>query len=748
MPFTEEQLAITQHSGGHARIVAVAGSGKTATLTAYVSQRLAQGVNPRRLLVLMYNKAAQQDFSRRLQQQNSGEGRVLPEVRTFHSLGYRIYQRLVQDGDLPPFDRTLLTDGQVEPLVWRLLRGLADEDLAEDILNRKKKWVEPALSYFELVKSGLATPEQVFEESGLPAQCRIFIEAFEQFEQWRLDHRRVTFSDLLYDPVRCFVARAEVAKRFAGHMEEILVDEFQDINPIQQRLLEILHGGQGQVIVVGDPDQTIYEFRGSEPALLTEGFTRAFDDVRDYELSWTFRYGHQLSLLANQLIGARHPDPERRTLCFSHASTPSTRVQQVRSDDCATTALGLIQQWRQQRPLSEVAVLNRLWANSARLELLLLAANVPYLLDHHQTVLERFELKPFWVLLDLASGTFTQYDNDTRRQAWRTLLTQPYLKIRKAVIDDLVDRLHRVTTDTARHLRNAIPESLSAFQADQLMERARLMQKAEKAQCPASDLVSGWIRATDYYHALKDNAFSAQQVDDQTGTVRAFAQFMAAQDWPAGEAAEQLRNLQQHRAARGQEAVHITSIHKAKGREWPVVIIPELNARFFPYHPEGDLTRPTSEASERRLLYVAMTRAQEQLLLLTPADRSDNPDSPFLADLCLTGCSDLAAALSDTAETVTLIDDLDATMVQRYLDAVQSPLKVQWQEAAPPPSGPGPAEALAIEQQRARVRHAQFGLGRVLDHTELRLSIRFLSDGRVRHFDTPTVEPLLEWLDP
>jgi DNA helicase-2/ATP-dependent DNA helicase PcrA len=534
-------------------------------------------------------------------------------------------------------------------------------------------------------------------------------------------------------------------------MQEILVDEYQDINPIQQRLLEIVHGGRGQVMVVGDPDQTIYEFRGSQPTLLTEGFTDSFEQVQDYELSWTFRYGHHLSLLANHLIGAHHPRPDSRTLCYSHPVTPPTRVEQVRSDDGASTALGLIQQIRQQRPLSEIAVLNRLWANSARLELLLMAADVPYHLDHHQTVLERFELRPFWVLFDLASGDFSRYDPDTRRQAWQTLLTQPYLKIRKAVIDDLVKQLAPAATDVARQLRNAIPESLSGYQADQLMERARLLQKAEQAKAGASELLSGWIRGTEYYAALKESAFSAQQVDDQVATVKAFAQFVAAQDWASADASPRLRQWQQRKtdatATNQQQGVHITSIHKAKGREWPIVILPEVNARFYPYHPEGDLTRPTSEDSERRLLYVAMTRAREHLVLLTPADRSENPDSPFVNDLRWLGSTDLAHALTDRSDELTLSDNMDTHMVSRYLNAVESPLNVYWQ-AAPRPSD-AVTEA-ANEDGHAsdarRVRHQQWGVGRIVQQDPQRLRIRFVRNGQEKTFDRETVAPFLEWL--
>lgn len=121
MQYTPEQQAVIQHSGGHARIIAVAGSGKTQTLTAYVHNRLQTGADPRRMLVLMYNKAAQIDFERRLKSV-AGRGTALPDVRTFHSLGYRICQTLVQRGYMAPFDKDILQDSDVEPVIWRILR--------------------------------------------------------------------------------------------------------------------------------------------------------------------------------------------------------------------------------------------------------------------------------------------------------------------------------------------------------------------------------------------------------------------------------------------------------------------------------------------------------------------------------------------------------------------------------------------------------------------------------------------------
>ncbi len=176
---TPEQQQVIHHPGGHARVVAVAGAGKTTTLTHFIAQRLAQGVSPRRMLVLMYNRAARVDFERKLGQLLAQQ--PLPEVRTFHSLGLRIYQRLISDGVLPPFQGKPLSDGEAEPVVWRFLQQLADDETRQDILSQRKKWVEPALGFIDLVKSGLASPTEVFESLELPPQCRIFIDLFDLF---------------------------------------------------------------------------------------------------------------------------------------------------------------------------------------------------------------------------------------------------------------------------------------------------------------------------------------------------------------------------------------------------------------------------------------------------------------------------------------------------------------------------------------------------------------------------------------
>ncbi|MEK9766632.1 MAG: ATP-dependent helicase, partial [Thalassolituus sp.] len=454
---TQEQQAVVAHKQGHARVIAVAGAGKTSTLTHFIQARLHEGVPARRMLVLMYNKAAQEDFRARLSGLVSGS--ALPDVRTFHSLGLRIYQSLIQQGALPAYESKILSDGEIEGIVWRLLQEIADDDTRQDILSQRRKWVEPAVAFIDLVKAGLSPAADVYEQQDYPSACKIFVELFYRFEDWRRQQRRISYSDMIYDPVMCFRAHPEVADRFAGHMQWILVDEYQDINEVQQSLLRTLHGGRGSVMVIGDPDQTIYEFRGSCPEFIVSRFSQEFGEVTTYQLPHTFRYGHRLSLLANQLI---HHNREREPVTgLSHSSTPKTRVALHTAANEAALTLKIVQDELERRDASDIAIIHRVWALCVPIELALLKANVPYQLDHSQSVLERWELRIFWLLLEIASGSFAERTQSKREESWLHILTTPFPKIRRAELEQIARRVSAATDHFGEALIAASPDGIS-----------------------------------------------------------------------------------------------------------------------------------------------------------------------------------------------------------------------------------------------------------------------------------------------
>ena len=686
---TPEQQQVVAHVGSaHAKVVAVAGAGKTTTLLNFVLAQLQQGVPAKRILILMYNKSAQMDFEHKLLSRTANSHQSLPEVRTFHSLGYRIYQRLIAQGHLPAPQGKILSDGEMEGVIWRLLQQVADEETKQDILAQKKKWVEPALGFIELVKSDLLAPEIVFEQVGFPSQCRIFIETFYLFEQWRQQHQRISFSDMIYDPCRLFVKQPDVARQFSAHMQWILVDEYQDINGIQEFLLKVLYGAiyqcqkpSSHLMVIGDPDQTIYEFRGSKPEYILEDFQHDFADeqkpIVDYQLSHTFRYGHHLALLANCLI--HHNKDREPVLCVPHSSATDTQVDVQYTEQYAQQVYKLVQQEiAKGRSPKEIVILNRLWGITAPIELVFLQNKMPYQLDHRYMVLDRFELDIFWYLFKIAANQYPNFDTQEQHAFWQCLLTTPFPKIKRPVLQQLAKDLVELRSnhlDLAETLWQNIPENLSKWQKQALENRGHIIDMAERAQdkstIKAWHLAQQYIDATNLYEGIEDTAFSSQQIDERIDTIKAFVQFLKDQDISAQQAYEYLSELKANHLASSQnkienktelEGVRLTSIHKAKGLEWPVVIIPALSHKYFPYKPEGEFATAASEESERRLLYVAMTRAKEQLYMLVPqlkseakskktADKKDTRywPSKFIAEMQLEVVNNLYACIQNSS---------------------------------------------------------------------------------------------------
>lgn len=752
---TSHQQQVVAHNQGHARVVAVAGAGKTTTLTHFIGARLAEGVSSRRMLVLMYNVSARKDFENKLK--NLLPQQALPQVRTFHSLGLKIYNSLIGQGLLPPYQDKPLSNGEMEPIIWRMLQQLADTDTRQDILSQKKKWVEPALTFIELVKADVLPPEVIFESLDLPAKCKIFIPLFAAFEQWRKANQRISYDDMLYEPVQIFLNNPRAAQQFGGHMQWILVDEYQDINAIQQKLLDYLHAGRGNVMVIGDPDQTIYEFRGSKPEFIVSEFDQKMQQVTVYTLPHTFRYGNGLSLLANHLIS--HNKEREEILCLSHSSTPNTQVHYQPVLKESQAILELIKKESLQRPYDEIAVINRIWALCAPIELALLQAAIPYQMYGSVSVLGRNELKVFWILFEVAAGIFNQHQEQVRRDLWLRYLTRPYPKIKHDVLVQIALQMATVTDDFGSALEQLIPDNLSKWQKEKLVTKAQILSDAEHIKTSAYRIVENFIEDTDLFDDIVDNSFSAQQADDQIQTISAFASFIKESQQPSNTVYYFLKELKlKNKNQKSGKGVHLISVHKSKGLEWPVVIIPGLNAHYYPYSPEIEFSVPASEESERRLLYVAMTRAMQQLHLFAPT-RNSTPDtfkipreclSRFDTELQVDSCIKLAAALAAQDQEVTL-NDYAAPWLPTYLEKINSPLTIKIQKTKTESkldgkaAGHPKANRHSYDNRKGRIiEHVALGKGEVVSEDDKQLKVRFVGERRIRTLDKKTVAQFLK----
>lgn len=753
MQLSPEQQQIIAHESGHAKVIAVAGAGKTTTLAMFIHQRLIQGQNPRRLLVIMYNKAAQQDFTGKLS--SILQGGAMPQVRTFHALGLKIYQGLIKEGLLSPFKDDLISQSEQEHVLWRLMQQFANKQTAQEILQDRKKWLDPMMSFMENVKATLEPAELIFKECKLPKQCDFFPQVFDAFEDWRKQNGRIGFSDMLYDPCMLFSKRPDVAARYGNHMDWVLVDEYQDINAIQQFLLQTLAGRRANVMVIGDPDQTIYEFRGSSAHFMLHTFDEHFSNVHRYTLSRSFRYGHDVAMLSNQLIQLNKERED--VICVAGDSNVDSQVMLHRVDEYAQKTLTIIKEALLEKAPEEIAVLFRMWGMSAPVELALLQEDIPYQMSHHAWVLQRTELQPLMMLLEIANGAFATRSERSRYSAWLVFLTFPALKIRRAELQNIARQLARAASfhdnEKAKPLFSELVLSdLSKWQEQQLETRLSLISLAMDKRMMGFQLANCYIRETDFYKGVADSAFSKQQVDDRLATVQGFVRFIARLNLTAASTFEYLQELTHKRALQdNKHGIVLSSIHKAKGLQWPVVILPGLNNHFYPYQNEAELQQASSIESERRLFYVAMTRSMNNLHLIAPPDTqaqgtSQEPSS-FIHDMAVNDVLLVKPAWQQKENSVS-VSKRAVKSIENYVSKLKWPIVIDRKAIEKPviemtskKMGQDIKRQLASEQ----VEHTKFGLGNIQQETNRHWHILF-HDGQLRVLDKQIATPMLKWL--
>lgn len=755
MKLTPEQIDIIQHEDGHAKVIAVAGAGKTTTMGLFIRQRLSQGANSKRMLVIMYNKSAQLDFSQKLaalthsQTAPNDEYIELPQVRTFHSLGLKIYQGLIKDRVLAEFNGELISQAEQEQILWRLMQKHANKDIALDILNDKKKWLDPMLSFIEQVKSSLEPAALVFKQQGLPKNCQFFIAVFDAFETWRQQSKRITFSDMLYDPCMLFSRRPDLAQKYSNHMDWVLVDEYQDINPIQQFLLEVVCGERANVMVIGDPDQTIYEFRGSSSQFMLSHFDARFKSARHYTLSTTFRYGHDVALLSNQLI--MQNKNREQVMAIANEGNPDTQVFSHFQDDYAEQSLVIIKDALKTNNAEDVAILVRLWGMSAPIELALLHENIPYQIESAKWVLERYELQTFMMLLAVNSGVFFDKSRRSQYQSWLLFFTFPALKIKRSELEKLA-RLLSEAGENAFDKFNALSlVDLSVWQKQQLENRINLIKPSKNKTLRVNQLFNRYIRETDFYKGIADGAFSRQQVDDRIATVQGFVRFMSKLNILASDGYEYLQNLKALKLnQRKKKGVIISSIHRAKGLEWPVIILPALTEHYYPYQEKSEMQKPSSVEEERRLFYVAMTRSQQQLHLIAPSlEGSQNEVSPFIKNMEVVDLLKLKPAVINKATEIQLPKTV-MNSANAYAEKLNWSISIKQKVYQKPVThtfkksntqGLKTVSAAELES----VNHRVFGNGVVQLETDSHWHVQF-NDGQLRVLDKKISDPHLTWL--
>lgn len=599
---TREQLEVIEHRTGHALVRAVAGSGKSATLVERIAHLVESGARLDRILVLMFNKSAADDFRSRLSRRLPDGA---PEVFTFHSFGMRLARKLACDGALP-HARLVSSASESRQFARQVLSEHFSEhgDEPQDLGNEA---LDEYLSAIDMLKGALYTGGPL---PGWASDAARLLSSFKLFETRRRRAGLRFFADLIYDPVLQARQHEVVRAALADDYGHVLVDEFQDINDAQMEMVRMVAGERASVMVVGDDDQTIYGWRGARPEFMLSLFEKQFPGVKSYNLSGTFRYGHALSLLANACIANNTMRAEK--LCVSR-TTQSTLIRvRLHAHGPADLAVEEIRAWIDEgRQLNEIAILVREYANAVGVEIALHRQGIPARIVGAASFAEQTEVLVLRGYMGLAGGNTAVWDPSSAQAMIAAMLNSPTLYLKRAELS----RVMAPGAPLSRTLRQ-VSAGAKSWLTQIRSKTADAMEWASRQSpdAPAAPFLLEIIRRLSLFEHIHRTGVRKDRIDERCRMIRQVIELAREHQHTIASLRELMREIVagEDDAADG---VLITSVHRSKGLEWPCVLLPDLAEGQFP-------AQGSPIEDERRLYYVATTRARERLVLIAPLDRA------------------------------------------------------------------------------------------------------------------------------
>jgi DNA helicase-2/ATP-dependent DNA helicase PcrA len=633
---TSEQRAIVAQRDGVQRVFATAGSGKSTLLAHWAHARLSEGMPAERMLCATFSHAGR----RRLQ---ALIGETGPKVFTFHALGRWACQRLVRAGwleNLPPLldpgvpaDAAALRQHLEDAVasvaaVWPDLDAIDLSPAACDDLLRRFARIKAERRFVHFHADD--DPAEQAEWVGIELPIwRVYC----AFERLRAQRGFLTFADLIHLPLECLADQPRAARVLAGQFDALLVDEANDLSLAQLALLHAV-AGRAAVVVVGDEQQCIHPQQGADAEVMHAPFMERFPDAVTRTLAGTFRFGRELAAAVNGLMG--HAVPSPRLQCVSQLDRP-TRITRVYQDDVPTAVLAQIARLAAAGvDPGDVAVLFRSAPDALPTEFALRAAGYPVAFEGRPPLGEREEDSALLGLLAMG-GQRLQALPDARRRAWLDAalrLIAPGIERvddgrgtagwYAAALDSLTaDPTYLADfgflTHAARRMCEQWPGDAAVARRAARLERLQPTLLSLTDDAPAAQALEGWLEGFAVQQELAAAALDRERARARWAHLHALVVYARAQRWTvkAMLAAFSVPHRPSHALGR----VTLTTFAQAKGHEWPVVVLAGLERTQVPARQDGHwLDSATHSRVERRLFYVAMTRACRELVLVMPDD--------------------------------------------------------------------------------------------------------------------------------
>jgi len=644
------------HGGGPLLVLAGAGSGKTRVITYRIAHLIAGGIPPAAICAVTFTNKAAEEMRERVAHllRDPATARALT-IGTFHALGLHILRTERRALGMP---RGFAIYDQSDQLgaLREALRAV--REFGRD--GERRFDVKAVLTRISLAKNAFIAPE-AYEGNPADEYDGITAQVYPKYQEMLRACGAFDFDDLIVEPVRLFETDAAVRERWANKYHYVMVDEFQDTNPAQLRLVRHLVTDHQNLVVVGDDDQSIYSWRGADPTNILR-FAERFEGAKVVKLEQNYRSTKTILGAANQVISnnkQRHGKQLWSRLGDGELITHA--VAATSEDEAKWVAREIAQLHKSGRRWEDIAVMYRSNLQAKVLEDELRQAQVPYVMYGGQQFFERKEVKDVLAYLRVAL-------NSRDELALRRVINYPARGIGATTVERLVTAAHAGHATLWDALRGAIASggggtgALPGLEPDLprepdepaprevevsdlrgaarngIIELVHVVSELGASLESGTDAVSATrtliedIRLYDDLRAASGSMAAAQRrIDNVEGLLGSLQRF--ADKGKGREAlAEYLRLLAletSQEKEEGGDRVVLTTLHGAKGLEFPVCFMIGLEEELLPHartlQPQAsdvlDADHATDISEERRLCYVSITRAQRKLYLTRACSR-------------------------------------------------------------------------------------------------------------------------------
>ncbi|HEX9606254.1 MAG TPA: UvrD-helicase domain-containing protein [Gemmatimonadaceae bacterium] len=596
------------HFEGPMLVLAGAGSGKTRVLTARIARLIEHhGVDPSRILALTFTNKAAGEMRERIARLLGEEPKGMWSG-TFHAIGARILRKAAHHvGRTASY--TIYDEDDTLGVVKRIMER---EGVPQ------KQWSPKVIaSLISDAKNALVSPAE-YDKLAMDPVSRTAAKVYRQMEPTLRAANAVTFDDLLVLPVEIFRKDEKTLASYRDRFQFILVDEYQDTNRAQFQFIKLLGSGHGNVVVVGDDDQSIYGWRGADIRNILD-FEKEFSTAKLVRLEDNYRSTPDILHVANAAITPNIGRKGKTLRATREAGEPVTLVAALDERDEADFILEEIKarQNRENRGLNQFAVLYRTNAQSRALEDALRRDAIPYRLVGSVRFYDRREIRDLMAYLKLIA-------NPSDEEAFRRAITVPKRGIGESSVDTLSARAREARVPLSEvAAREDLQESLRPAARKALADFTRMINGLrERAKDTSVDVLIqeliGEIRYVEYLQAEGPES-ARDRIENLSALVNGAAETVIDDGGEVGLTPLD-HFLQRAMLVAGADAVDpsadavtLMTLHNAKGLEYPVVFLTGLEDGLFPLSQSFD--DPPKLEEERRLFYVGITRAEEKLYL-------------------------------------------------------------------------------------------------------------------------------------